>query len=85
MKSKNPTEAQRMCFYKFPKDTNLKECEKVSGPQFAVFDCELKETQKKKAANVIPSIKWREVEQFKAEQQLHKGINDHLISYEPSA
>ena len=78
------TEAQIASFYKFEKGCNLKECNKLDGPQFAVFDSEL-ETQSNRKANVIPSIKWREIEQVKSRLQLSKDVNDHLLSYEPGA
>ena len=78
------SEAQRLCFYKFEKGCDLKSCNKLDGPQFAVFDSEL-ETQSNRKANVIPSIKWREIEQVKSRMQLSKDVNDHLFDYEPRA
>ena len=39
---KNLSIAQKATFYKFEPDTNLKECEKLSGTQFDVFDREIK-------------------------------------------
>ncbi len=45
--TKKITLAQRACFYKFEPDHNLKECEKISGSQFDVFDDELERHQDK--------------------------------------
>ena len=45
------SEAQRACFYKFEPDTNLKECEKLSGSQFDVFDEEFERHQRKNKAS----------------------------------
>lgn len=45
--SKKVSLAQRAKFYKFEPGTNLKEREKLSGPQFDVFESELKAQQRK--------------------------------------
>lgn len=81
MKKRTISEAQRISFYKFEPDTNLKECEKLSGTQFDVFETEIKSQSNVKRLGAYQG-KWRQIEQLKDKMLLARGVDADLLDYD---
>lgn len=72
------TEAQKNAFYKGGFDNSRrkdKTCYKLTGSQFDVFESELLESKNLHKANIIPSIKFSQIENKIASLRLAKELN----------